>query len=71
MQMNDTQKTLVKCFQELMKTLPRAPEIEAIYPEEPPEDDRELCVQLAEKLPAVRVPVPRSTSRMFSLTQRT
>ena len=50
MQMNDTQKTLVKCFQELMKTLPRAPEIEAIYPEEPPEDDRELCVLLAEKL---------------------
>ena len=50
MQMNDKQKTLVTCFQELMKTLPRAPEIEAIYPDEPPEDGRELCVLLAEKL---------------------
>jgi len=50
MQTNDSQKTLVRCFQELMKTLPRAPEIEAIYPENPPEDGRELCVLLADKL---------------------
>ena len=50
MQTTESQKTLVRCFQELMKTLPRAPEIEAIYPETPPEDDRELCVLLAEKL---------------------
>ena len=47
---NDAQKTLLKCFRELVRTMPRAPEIEAIYPETPPEDERELCVLLAEKL---------------------
>ena len=47
---NEAQKTLLKCFRELVRTMPRAPEIEAIYPENPPEDERELCVLLAEKL---------------------
>ena len=50
MEETESQKTLLKCFRELLRTMPRAPEIEAIYPENPPEDGRELCVLLAEKL---------------------
>ena len=42
--------TLIRCFEELVRTMPRAPELAAIMPAEIPEDSCELCVDLAEKL---------------------
>ena len=41
--------TLLRCFKELARTMPRAPQLEAIIPEKTDGDICELCVQLAEK----------------------
>ena len=46
----DPHPTLLRCFEELVRTMPRAPELQAILPEDAPEDSFELCVLLAEKL---------------------
>ena len=54
-------QTLLRCFEELVRTMPRAPEISAIMPADPPDDSCELCVSLAEKLrlqPTLRREVP-------------
>ena len=42
--------TLIRCFEELVRTMPRAPELSAIMPADPPGDSCGLCVELAEKL---------------------
>ena len=41
--------TLRCCFKELARTMPRAPQLEAIMPDPLPADTTELCVFLAEK----------------------
>ena len=42
-------QTLLSCFRELARTMPRAPQLEAIIPDPLPEDTCDLCVFLAEK----------------------
>ena len=42
-------QTLLRCFEELARTMPRAPQLEAIMPEIEPEDSCKLCVYLADK----------------------
>ena len=41
--------TLLRCFKELARTMPRAPQLEAVVPEKTDGDICELCVQIAEK----------------------
>ena len=42
-------QTLLRCFEELARTMPRAPQLEAIMPDPIPEDSCDLCLFLAEK----------------------
>ena len=44
-----SQQTLLRCFEELARTMPRAPRIEAVMPENFTGTSNELCVYLAEK----------------------
>ena len=46
---NTSITTLKRCFEELSRSMPRAPQVEAVMPEEIPEDSCELCVLLAER----------------------
>ena len=46
---NTATQTLLRCFEELARTMPRAPQLEAIMPEIEPEDSCKLCVYLADK----------------------
>ena len=44
-----TTQTLLRCFQELARTMPRAPRLEAVMPENFTGSSVELCILLAEK----------------------
>jgi len=46
---NPAAQTLIRCFEELARTMPRAPQLEAIMPENFQGSSTELCIYIAEK----------------------